>query len=257
MKKIIWSLVGVVIVVGFVAAIVLYLSLGRVVKTGVEKLGPEMTQSQVQLGDVRVSPVSGRVEFKNVLLGNPQGFETDSLFKLDRMLVRVAPASVFSDTIHIQEILIRAPEFTYEVGLNGSNITQLKNNVESYVGGAKKGAGKPADEPAAETAGTAKKIQLDKFLLTGGQVHFSIKGLGGEKLTLPLPEIKLENLGQGRPASEVIQEIVLAVTEAITSTVSNSNALMPKAEDLEKTGQALESKVKDLLNGFKSLAPQK
>jgi uncharacterized protein involved in outer membrane biogenesis len=257
MKKIIWGLVGVIVVAGFIASIVLYLSLGRVIKTGVEKLGPEMTQTQVQLGDVRVSPLSGRVELKNVLFGNPQGFETDSLFRLDRMLVRLAPASVFSDTIHIQEILIRAPEFTYEVSLNGSNINQLKKNVESYVGGAMEGAGKSAAKPGADSAGPAKKVQVDKFLLTAGQVHFSIKGLGGQKVTLPLPEIKLENLGQGRPMGEVIQEIVQAVTEAITSTVSNTNAIMPKAEELKKTGQALENQAKDLLKGFKSLAPKK
>jgi len=57
-----------------------------------------------------------------MVVGNPEGFKTESVFQLNQIRVILDPKSLLTNRIHIREILIDAPEITYEVGLSGSNI---------------------------------------------------------------------------------------------------------------------------------------
>jgi len=228
------------VLVGLVA---LYFCLGSNIKTGVETLGPKITKCAVTVEDIQISPLAGRVEIRGMVVGNPEGFKTESAFRLNQIRVRLDSKSLLSDRIHIQEILIDAPEITYEVGLSGSNIGAIQKNVEEFTGTSTEGT--PAEEPAqAEepvAEGGGKKLQLDDFRLVGAKVNLSAKLLAGQAMTVPLPEIRLQDIGkeeEGQSVAEIVSEIFNAVFKGIGDAVTGSGAVLADGKKL--AGEALE-----------------
>ncbi|MBT7300231.1 MAG: hypothetical protein HN849_11990, partial [Victivallales bacterium] len=108
MKKLLFLFVilVVLIVVGVAA---LYISMGRIIKAGVETVGPKVTKCDVTVGDISVSPFSGKVVIRNLVVKNPEGFSDSDAFSLGEVRVRVQPKSLFSDRIIVEEVYIDAP----------------------------------------------------------------------------------------------------------------------------------------------------
>ena len=56
-----------------VAVIVVGLFLGKIVKTGIETVGPKITQTTLTVDAVDVSLLTGSAKVKNLVIGNPAG----------------------------------------------------------------------------------------------------------------------------------------------------------------------------------------
>ncbi|MFQ5848915.1 MAG: AsmA family protein, partial [Candidatus Methylomirabilales bacterium] len=183
------AMIGVVILVLIVGGVVfLYLSLNRVIRSAVETYGPQVTKSEIRLGGVSVSPLSGKAELSNLVVGNPKGFKTPSAFTLGAMRVSLEVGSVMSDTIAIHEILISGPEVTYELGPGGSNIAVLQKNVGEFSGGGTSGAASP------QAQGSQKKVTIDRLRIEKAKLKVSALALKGEAITLPLPNIEMKDI---------------------------------------------------------------
>lgn len=237
--------IALLVLVGLVA---LYFCLGSIIKTGVETLGPKITKCAVTVADIKIAPLAGRVEISGMVVGNPEGFKTESAFRLNQIRVILDPKSVLTNRIHIHEILIDAPEITYEVGLSGSNIGAIQKNVEEFTGTSTEEAPveepPKAEEPVDEAPG--KKVQLDDFRLVDAKVNLSAKLLEGKAMAVPLPEIRLQDIGkeeEGQSVAEIVSEIFTAVFKGIGDAVTGSGAVLADgkklaAETLEEAGSA-------------------
>jgi hypothetical protein len=217
-KAVIGAVVGNVIIV--VAAVCLLSSIDSLIKTAVETYGSEAMKATVQLDDVEVSPTSGQGTMRGLFVGNPQGFDTASAFKLGAVSVRLDIGTLGEDTIVINEIIIDKPEVTYEIGTGGSNIDALKRNVNAYAGTERKGtAGKKAD-------GAGPKLVITKLRITGGVVNVSAAMLKGKKLSAPLPTIELNDIGKekgGASPGEVIEQVIERVSQSVGKSVATLN----------------------------------
>jgi len=229
--KIAFAVIGALLALLLIGILVLYMSFGSIVKTGVETLGPQMTQSDITVDSVDFSVFSGMAEIQGIVVGNPAGYKTDAAFRLGQTRIVVAPASVLSDRIVIREVLIDGPEITYEAGLGNSNIGTIKKNIEAFA--ARMGAGPQAETPpAAEKPAEpspGKKVQIDDFRITNAKVRLSAKLLGGQALTLTLPEIHLTDIGkesEGKSIAAVVSEIFAAVTQSVTGAVTDAGAVV-------------------------------
>jgi len=223
--------------------------LGAMIKAGVESIGPKLTGATVSVDAVDLSPLTGRGTIEGLIIGNPGGFQTERAFKLDRVRVRLRVSSLFSDTLLIDEIAVIGPEITYEQGLSGSNISALRDHVESASrsdkGGGKTGA---SDGPS------GKKIQIGEVLIKDGTVKLSAALLKGEAVTVRLPDIHLKNLGRqsgGATASEVSAEIFRAINGAVVKAVSGSGAV--GKEGMRKLGESAGEAGSSALKSFKGL----
>ena len=88
MKKFI--IIALVLLVVAVGVVVFGLSkLGPLVKTAVNTYGPQITKTDVRLGDVDVSLFSAQAKLKDFYLGNPQGFNSAEAIKVGSILVDV------------------------------------------------------------------------------------------------------------------------------------------------------------------------
>lgn len=236
------------VVIGGAAALFF---LGSIVKSGVEKVGPQVAKVPVTLDSANVSLFNGAGTLKGFVLGNPEGCKTPQAMKVDSIAVSIQPGSVFSKKAVVRSVRIDAPVITYEPALDGSNLGKILDNIKAATASTNT-AGAKNDAPG-------KALQVDEFVLTGGQIHVVAPMLGGKEATLPLPEIRLANLGQGPEgitSAELMEkafgEIVEAAAKAVAkSAVNIGGALTEGAKnatgEVQERAKKLGSGISDLL----------
>lgn len=251
MKKV---LIGVVIVIVIIAGGVYWFAsnIDSLIKTAVEKYGSEVTKTEVTLNKVEISLSSGAGKLSGLKMGNPAGFKSDSAFTLGEISVSLDTASLGGDTVVIKEIVIGAPDVTYEIGSNGSNIDAIRKNVDSYVGG----SGGSSGGDKAEGDGT--KLIIENLYIRDGKVNVSASALGGKKLGAPLPTIHLKDIGKdsgGATPAEVTEKIIKSITDAATKAVGTLDldkllgGATGAAKDAMEKGKGMMEKGKEGVGG--------
>lgn len=226
-----------------VAGAVLGVYLDSLIKSGVEAVGPKITGTAVKLVTVALSPFSGKVQLKGLVVDNPQGFKTARAFQLAEAKVHVDLKSALSDRLIIEEILIDGPEITYEAGPSGTNIGRIQQNVAAFG----KSAG-TKEAPEAQTQKkdpTQKKVQINHFIVRSGTVTLSASMLKGKPVTLPLPDIHLRDIGKdsgGVTVQKAAAEMVSAINKAAVQTVASSGKFLEKGvEAAEEAAKSIGS----------------
>ena len=226
--KIVLWICSVLVVLAIIGMVVVYLMLGSIIKTGIETVGPKLTQSPVTVSSVKLSPLSGHLEIHNFVVGNPPGYNTEFAVKVGTVRVTLVPSSVFSDRIVVKEVFIDGPELTYEGSLDGSNLAQIQKNIEAFTG--KPSAEKAPEAPKpAEPAKAGKKLQIDDVTIQNTKVHLSMKLLVGKAVSLPMPPIHLTGLGkekEGKSVGDVVNEIFGAIMNQVTGVVSGAGDVL-------------------------------
>lgn len=218
------------------------LRLGPIVKTAVNRAAPALMGVPVSVGDVSVALRRGEITLDNLVVGNPPGFDTPFLFKLDKLHVDVELASLLSHRVHVRSVVVEAPQVWYERTLAGSN---LKAFQAQQAATADDDAAQQA-EASPETAGKspARTVLIDLVQVKQGRVGLKM-GVGGE---IPLPSVELRDIGKDEPDGvtwgEALQRIVTAVLSTVTDAVKS-------VADL--SGKGLKTLGKGTLQGGKLL----
>lgn len=245
---------GIIVVVAVVAVLVLLGNINKIVKKGVETTGPIILKVPVTLDSVDISFFSGSGELKGLTVGNPEGYKTDYAFRMDQLKVKLDVGSVTSDKIHINEIVIDSPNIIYEGSIGKSNINRILENVKAFTGDGEEGEEGGEDEkhePTTESQG--KKLQIDYFIIQNASISVSTGILQGKKLTIPLPTLKLKDIGKERDAdiSDVIERVLKAINEAVIPAVQKE--VFNIEEGLKGTGGTVKEKVKQGVDKIKGL----
>ena len=248
MKKILIRGLFVVLILLIVAVVAVGLSLNGAIKKGVETFGPQIAKVPVKLDGVSLSLFSGSGAIKGLVVGNPEGYKTDHAMSVGLASVSVSPGSIFSDKIVVKSIRIEAPQVTFELGPGGNNLQRIQDNLGSSSTGAAEPA-KPAEEKAPADAKPGKKLQVDEVIISGGKVTLGMAALGGKLVEAPLPEIRINNLGQGPEGitgAELGKEILSQI---------NRGAIKTYTEQLEKAGaEALQNLTQNATNAVNKAA---
>lgn len=214
MKKVIIGLVVLVVVVA-IGVFVFLGNLNDIVRAAVEKVGSDMTQTNVTLNEVDIELTSGRGALRGFRVTNPSGFSDDDAFKFDEVSVAIDIASVNSDPVIIKEVVIAGPEVLYEFGKEGgSNLDRINRNVQSRVGGGGSSSG----------GGDAPNIVIEKLVLRNGKVAV-IAPLLNERLAVPMPTIELTGIGkdgQGATPEEIADQVVDAILKGAQNAVAQA-----------------------------------
>lgn len=246
-KGLLYALLSLVVIV-IVGYVTLQFFLGSIVKAGVNKFGPTITQTKVELKTASLSPLSGQGTLTGLSVANPAGWTAGNAFYLGNVHIAMKPFSVFGDHIVINEIVIDQPEFTYETKIVSSNISDLLKNIEQSMGGENQG-----NQPKAKN-GKPLKLEVKHFVLRNGKVTLGVVGAGG--VTMPMPPVELTDVGTAEggvtPAGlafavmrNVTSSVVAASTGALQKVGGTSGAA---AADAAK--QAAEA-IKGLFGGKK------
>jgi uncharacterized protein involved in outer membrane biogenesis len=224
--------------------IILSFSIDSIIKSGVETIGSKATGATVKLQGVDISLFSGKGQIKSLFVGNPEGFKTESAFKLNEVRLALNIKSVFSDKIVIDEIYIDAPDITYEKSMKGDNIKAILNNIKAFSGESKGAAQKDTDEkPSKEET----KIQINDFILKNGKVNMSITALQGERLSIALPDIHMKDIGkekEGTSMSKALEQVFVVINKNVVTAVAGS------VTSVGKTAEKTVGKTVDKLKGL-------
>lgn len=266
-KKILIGVVALV-VIGGVGVYYLYSNLGGIIKAGVERYGSEATQAKVTVDSVTLSLTSGQGEIKNMVIGNPTGFNGPSAFDLGSISLSVDTASVTQNPVVVREVIISGPRIAYERSLTGGgNLEKIQDNVAKYassVSGGSSGSGSTPSSSSAPSSSSGpaspqpeRKVIIENLVVRGGQVAISTTQLQGRTVSAALPEIRLRDIGKdkgGATPAEVAQRVIGAIAqESIKVAANNLGGLADQLKSgipLPGQGQSGGGNVGDQLKGL-------
>lgn len=236
MKKIISTIVIVVAALVIISLIIIGVCLNHIVEKAITIYGPQMTQTSVTVDRVHLSMLTGSAKVTGLAVGNPKGFKTDQAISLSTIAVGLDPMTVFSDKVVIRNIRLESPEITFEGGLEGNNLSQILDNVNSSG----KSSGTLSTNAATQPEST-KKYEVDDLVVTDGKVHVMLTGMQTPQ-TITLPDIHLTDLGKGGDgitADDLTKRVWSAISSATLETVtketaSNLRKNMPALKEIGK-----------------------
>lgn len=247
MKKILGGLLIVLLVLGVGLYLTLHYFLGSIAKAGVNKFGPGITQTKVELKEAQISPISGTGTLSGFTVGNPAGWSTEDAFRLGKIHLSVEPMSFFKDHIVINELVIEQPEFNYETKIVASNVGDILKNIEA--------SGSQKNQPATDD-GKPIKMVIKKLRLEGGKVRV---GLGPTAMALPMPPLVMSDIGVaegGLTPAQVAYAIMANVTTNVVAATTGGMSQLggtSGAAAVEAAKQAGEA-IKGFFGGAKKTA---
>lgn len=184
-KRRIGRVIGIVLVTLAVVLLLVTLRLGTIIRTAVNTMGPPLLGVPVSVESVAVHPLQGRFNLRALTIGNPEGYASEYLFRLDEMRLELALADLFKGQTRFKEIVIEGPHVWYDRKLTRSNVGDLLEHLEKMA---------PEKEPVDKPRGgkPAKPVIIDHFEMKEGTVGIKV-GVG---MKLPLPGIELKDIGR-------------------------------------------------------------
>lgn len=242
MKKLLIA-VGVLIVLGGLAVVLLASNLDRIVKAAIERVGSDTMKSPVTVNSVNLSLRSGTGTIRELQVRNPEGFPPQPALRMGELVLAIDPASVQADKLVVRTISVTDGELFLTGGVDDNNLKKLMANLRSSSGG--------TDPQAPSTTESSRKLQVDELTLTDLKlnVQMDLPVVGVFSTTAKMPEIKLAGLGQG-PEGVTGTELGKLVMKRVVDEVSPMVVQMIR----QKTGQSLGTDGKKALQSLEKAA---
>jgi len=246
----------------FIGLLVLSMSINALVKGGVETMGPKVLGVPITLEDVDISLLSGgtdmRASLDQLIIKNPDGYETDYAFSLPNVRVRVDRDSVLTDTVVIDEILIEGPAITFEGSLLGSNLGDIQDNVKRNTRSESDDKAEGKSETHESGEDTEKNVHIKLVAMKNAKINLSLFGGQTKAIELALPDFELRDIGKepgGTSFQKASAKVFDAIYGAIIKAVTKSGKLIPKnleqfGKTAEEIGKSAEKVGKELLKGL-------
>lgn len=184
--KILFGLVGLLLLLAIIALFVIANNLGGIIKTGINDFGPDILGVPVSVDAVNVSLLGGTVRVSNLHVANPSGFSSSNIFELDEISLAVDLESLRREVIVIDSVVIDGAAVSAEQVGRNINLQVLANNLDS--GSNSSGGGASASDTSEPV-----KIAIARFAFTNAEVAVSSDRLGDADIEMP--DIALQDIG--------------------------------------------------------------
>jgi len=193
------------------------LSMDRIVRSTIETMGSDMLRVPLQIDDVSISILSGEGSITGITIPNPEQFDEGNALIIGSVDISMDPWSMFSDTIHVEELVIDQLVVTYDLQQSGSNLGQLQTNLSDYSEGR---------EPM------EKGLVIDRLLMeeTTMTARTSIGGV--DPITVTLPSVEHTDIGyEGNNMNDVIATVLNLIIQEVSGD-NFRNLIMDEGERL-------------------------
>jgi hypothetical protein len=245
--KVIGWLIGVVLLIVVGLGIYLVMNSGNLIKTAVETLGPRYLGVDVTLGSAEISLADGTGELRDLVIGNPTGFDGPHAFRMGMIRLGIDPAAQSESLIVIREILVDAADLAIVARGRQTNLQTIMATLEGD--GSKSPSGGEA-----ESADSGPKLIIDHFAFSNAHTSLDSDLIGQRSVSIP--DVVLDGVGsksRGVTVREALRQllgpIVRASTQALASTGLNVEELKSNAR--EKLDTELEKRLGSGLDGLK------
>jgi len=241
--KVLLGIAGVLLLAIGAGTLWVYYALGPLMATTIRTFAPNITGVTVRLDKVDLAPLKGTVDIRGLVVGNPEGFQTEHALSLGEINMTVRLRSIFSPVIVIEHILIDKPDIIYEIGGAGSNLDAIQQHVDRYVA-EHFGGGTPKVKESAGPKNDGKKVVIEKLLIKRAMVHVSATILQGKDMAVPLPDLRLQDIGKdsnGATAGEAVKQVLGALTKSVGTAVATLHLGDAAGTAKEGTGSILKT----------------
>jgi len=216
--KIVKWIVTVIIIVIVAFVIIFNLAGNSMIRKGIEVGGSSALGVDVEVDSVKLSLMGAKFNANGLVVGNPEGYKTESMFEMKKMLIDTSVGGIMGDTIVIDEIILDGMAVTLEQ-------KGLTNNIQEVLEGIKAKSQKP-DKPEEEEEKEGKKIVIKRLLINEASVKTNI--LTGDKTVgFTLAPIEMKDLGTDKPMDVAMLsgKILAAIATGI---VKSGGGLLPE-----------------------------
>jgi len=234
MKKL---FIGLVVIL-LVGAGVAYSQINTIVKTGVEKGGPKTLKVPVTVESINLSPFSGKVSFKGLEIGQPDGFGEGQIASLGSFDMQLQPRTLLSDHIIIDSIVIDTPMLDARRIDGKTNFEKLQQNVG------------PADnaEPSNIT------LTIKKMVIRAPKVAVKTEGALSVDKTIELADFTITDLGtdeKGMAPAEIARHVMSVLQPQIAQALIKAGASEKLKELVKDKEGSLEKGITSLVGKLK------
>lgn len=235
-----------IVVIGLLGAgAFFYLSsnAGGLIRDGVVAYTPPVIGADVELASVDLDTAAGTAALNNMVIGNPEGFSSEHLFKMDQLMVKMDTGleNLTADVIRVSEVRLEGADMIYEIGSNGNNVGKIQENIDTYM----------AELGIESSDDSEKKFIIEDVYVNGTNVKVASDLLGGRGVGFPLPDLHLSGIGEkenGVIASDAIKQVFGAISGSVQQVAQNEalGDILGGVQDVgENVVKELEDKVVD------------
>ncbi|MBR0458625.1 MAG: hypothetical protein IJJ26_05275 [Victivallales bacterium] len=246
-KKWLWSGLTILVLILIIVFAFVVMFLDSIIKTGIEQVGSKVTKCDIKVQDVSISLLRGKVKITNLVVGNPEGFKTESAFSLGLVSVDMDMGTIFSDKLVIEDITVMAPEITYELAplKLTSNLGQIQKNVEDFLPANEDDKDEKKEKKEKEEK-PGKKVVINHVLVQDGKIRLSATIAQGHALPVPLPKVEMNDIGKEK-------EVTTAEATASVLSKTLGSAIDVAKNALKSLGSGISEGTKKVVEGTKDL----
>jgi hypothetical protein len=248
MKKVLLSIVILLVVIVGAAGYLVYNHLDYLVKVAIEYYGTDILKTDVQVRRVRINLDDSHATIHDFEVGNPANFQSTSAFTVGKVSIDLDMDNSTIDTVIIDKILVRAPRITYEINQDlESNLAILSDNANTSAA-----SGQSPDQTAA--SGSQPVFIVRHFSLEQASLHALIAPAKSRKYDLSLRDIQLHNLGgkDGMNSKQITAQITKAINKEVQSELTKQGIGAKYRQQIDAGKQKLESKIDEKADEKKS-----
>jgi hypothetical protein len=231
------------------------LNLDKIIHHAVNSYGPTLTKTDVRLGNADMRLFDGQATLQDIYIGNPEGFALPKLLSAKTVHLVLDRFSLLGNPLVIERLEIDSPDIAYEKTVRTDNFKALLKNMESPPSGApRKKTGNVSAVPQKKKK--SRKVVIRDLIIRNAQVTAIMAPLGGKKLTLNLPELRLNNVGgtSGSRPEEIARQVLSALYETILTHAGPFNTILGTAGDsAQSVGEGVKKTFDKAAEGIKKL----
>lgn len=244
LKIVIGLIVAAIAIIAIVVVIGLQ-NINGIVKAAIEKVGPQVTGTEVRLAEVDITLTEGRGMLQGLSIANPKGFSNNNAFSLGEIALQIDPMSVTGDVIIIEELTISAAKLLAEQkNITDTNLQALLDNVTA---GANSGSADSSGSGSTSNGDSEQvKLAVKLFRFNASELQLVTEQFGQK--TLKLPTIELNNLGsaeQGLTPQQLSQAILKPLLAQAKEAAKKELERLAKGEVEDKLKEKLSEKLTD------------
>ncbi|GJQ28262.1 MAG: hypothetical protein HBSAPP03_01460 [Phycisphaerae bacterium] len=212
---------GVLVLAVVVVLVVTVIFIDSVAKAAIEKGGTYAMGVPTTLQSADVGVMSGTFAMKGLNVANPAGFSGPHFFALASGGVAANLGSVTKDVVEIPRLTLDGIKVNLERGSKGSNYQVILDNLKRFE------SQDPKAKPAEDKGG--KKFIVREIVITNVEVRVDMLGLGGgaTAVTVPIHEIKLNNVGTAEGGIEIGKMMNVVIKAILATAVERGGNIIP------------------------------
>jgi len=220
-RRLLKTLLFVIIVLALIVAAGLYFA-DYLAKRSIEKGGKYALGVDTRAKRVDLEFTDGTMAIEELVIKNPDGFDTPHLMQFKKFDVAMRIESVLSDTIDLDHFVIESlginveqKGFMNNVGLVLAHLRGLKKDDDDED---------DDDDENDDDGPGGIRVRVDRVLVKDVVTHFQATGLGsflggGKSMTVRIAEIELRNVTSDNPDGILIHELFARIVPKILEAV--------------------------------------